>query len=204
MKENYIKDLKEIKDIMNRSSRFISLSGLSGVITGIIALVGVYLAYSLLFANQDYLQYEPVILSTEKFNQLLIIAVGTIMASVIGAIFFTRRNASKKQENIWDAQTKRLLINLLIPLVAGGLICLQLLFKGFIGLMPPLTLVFYGLALVNASKYSLPEIRNLGIIEIIIGILCLQFIEYGLWFWALGFGIVQVIYGLMVHKKYEK
>lgn len=204
MKENYIKDLKEIKDIMNRSSRFISLSGLSGVVTGVIALIGAYLAYSSIFSNQDYLLYEPVAISKEDFNLLLLISSGTLIASVIGAIFFTRRNASKKQESIWDTQTKRLLINLLIPLVTGGLVCLQLLFKGFIGLVLPLTLVFYGLALVNASKYSLPEIRNLGIIEIFIGIICLQFIEYGLWFWALGFGVVQIVYGLMVHKKYEK
>ena len=124
--------------------------------------------------------------------------------SILSAIFITRRKSNRQNQSVWDNQTKRLLINLFIPLFAGGVLCLMFLLKGFIGILPPLTLVFYGLALVNGSKYSLPEIRNLGLFEIIIGLIALQFIEYGLFFWAFGFGVIQIVYGLIVQKKYEK
>ena len=204
MKEKYIEDIKEIKVIMDRSTRFISLSGLSGVSTGIIALAGVIVAYLTIFKGQDYLVYNSIELASESLTRLLLIAVGTLVLSIVSAIFFTRRKTNRQNQSLWDNQTKRLLINLFIPLFTGGVLCLMFLLKGFVGILPPLTLIFYGLALVNGSKYSLPEIRNLGLIEIIIGLIAIQFIEYGLLFWAFGFGVIQIVYGLIVQKKYEK
>jgi hypothetical protein len=203
MDKKYIEDLKEIKDIMNRSTRFISLSGLSGVSTGITALAGVYLAYQTIFKEQDYLTYNAVELSSENVRNLLLIAVATLILSIGAAIFFTTKKLKKKNQSVWDQQTKRLLINLSIPLITGGLLCLMLLLKGFVGLLPPITLIFYGLALVNASKYTLPEIRSLGLIEIFLGLIAIQFIEYGLLFWAFGFGAIQIVYGLFIQRKYK-
>lgn len=204
MKEKYIEDLKEIKEIMNRSTRFISLSGLSGVSTGIIALTGAFVAHQSFFKNQGYLVYNAVDISHDRMVHLLLIALGTLILSIGTAFYFTHRKTKMRNESILNQQTKELLINLLIPLTTGGLLCLILLFKGFVGLLPPLTLIFYGLALVNGSKYTLPEIRNLGLIEISIGLLAIQFIGYGLVFWAFGFGVMQIVYGLIVQKKYQQ
>ena len=203
MKEKYNQDLKEIKDIMNRSTRFISLSGLSGVSTGIIALAGAFLAYRTIFREQDYLVYHLVDLKGESVMYLLLIAIGTLILSIGTAIFFTTRKTKKQNQRVWDHQTKRLLINLSIPLITGGLLCLMLLLKGFVGLVPPLTLIFYGLALVNGSKYTLPEIRGLGLIEILLGLVAIQFIDYGLLLWAFGFGIIQIVYGIIIQRKYK-
>lgn len=204
MKEKYIEDLKEIKEIMNRSTRFISLSGLSGVSTGIIALTGAFVAHQSFFKNQGYLVYNAVDISHDRMVHLLLIALGTLILSIGTAFYFTHRKTKMRNESILNQQTKELLINLLIPLTTGGLLCLVLLFKGFVGMLPPLTLIFYGLALVNGSKYTLPEIRNLGLIEISIGLLAIQFIGYGLVFWAFGFGVMQIVYGLIVQKKYQQ
>lgn len=201
MERNHIEDLKEIKDIMNRSTRFISLSGLAGVSTGITALVGVYLAYKTIFKEQGYLSYNAVDLSTKSVGYILLVAFGTLIISIATAIYFTSRESKRGNQSAWDYQTKRLLINLSIPLVTGGLLCLMLLFKGFVGMVPPLTLIFYGLALVNGSKYTLFEIRSLGLIEILLGLIAFQFIGYGLLFWALGFGVIQIVYGLIIHRK---
>lgn len=198
----YIEDLRSIKDIMSRSAQFISLSGLSGVSTGITALVGVLIAYQTVFKGQDYLGYHPVALTPTHLNLLLLIAIGTLFLSIAGAIFFTKRKTKMQQISLWDIQTKRLLINLAIPLVTGGLLCLMLLHQGFVGMLPSMTLIFYGLSLINGSKYTLPEIRNLGFIEILLGLLAFQFIGYGLVFWALGFGVVQITYGLIIQRKY--
>jgi hypothetical protein len=200
-KAKYIDDLKEIKEIMSRTTQFISLSGLSGVSTGIIALVGIWLAFITVFKDQDYLVYNAVTLNNEKEIYLLVITIGTIILSVGSAIFFTRRKSKIQNQIIWNGLSKRLLLNLLIPLITGGVFCLMVLNKGFIGILPSLTLIFYGLSLINGSKYTFPELRYLGIIQISLGLLAYQFICYSLLFWALGFGIIQIIYGLIIQKK---
>jgi predicted lysophospholipase L1 biosynthesis ABC-type transport system permease subunit len=199
----YKDDLKDIKDIMNRSSRFISLSGLSGVAAGIIALIGAYLAYQTVYSNLVYLGYKSAILTNQSVTTILIIAVITIVLTIGAGMFFTSRKAKKNKEKLWDIQTKRLLINLLIPLATGGILSLMVLFKGYIGIVAPLTLIFYGLALVNASKYTLTEIRSLGLIEIILGLIAFQFIGYGLLFWSVGFGLLHILYGIAMHIKYK-
>ncbi len=201
-KEKYLDDLKEIRAIMDRSSRFISLSGMSGIAAGVIALVGAWLAYDIVYANQNYLGYRTADLSSQNIFNLLAVATATLLVSIAAVIFFTQRKARKTKQKLWDAQAKRLVINLMIPLAAGGVLCLILLFKGFVGLVAPLTLLFYGLALVNASKYTLSEIRSLGIIEIALGLLACQFIGFGLVFWALGFGVFHIVYGIAMHIKY--
>jgi hypothetical protein len=202
LKEKYIEDLKEIKEVMNRSTRFISLSGLSGVSTGIVAMGGVLLAYLTFFKEKNYLVYHAVELDKEDISKLLMIAVGTLILSIVCAVFFTKRKSKNQNPKIVNKLTKELLINLLIPLIAGGLLCLMLLFKGFVGILPSLTLIFYGLSLINASKFTLTELRNLGLIEIFFGLLAFQFITYSLFFWAIGFGLVQISYGLIIQKKY--
>lgn len=202
MKEKYIEDLKEIKEVMNRSTRFISLSGLSGVSTGIIAMGGVLFTYLSFFKEKNYLVYHAVELNKEAIIKLLMIAVTTLILSIVCAVFFTTRKTKKGNQKIVNKQTKELIINLLIPLVTGGLLCLMLLFKGFLGILPSLTLIFYGLALINASKYTFAELRNLGLIEILIGLFAFQFITYSLLFWAFGFGMVQIIYGMIIQRKY--
>lgn len=201
MKEqDYINDLKEIKDIMNRSSRFISLSGLSGISAGFCALVGAYFAYDILYN----IGYERNIISGKKVDALIIIGLLTLLAAIGSALYFTVSEAKKNGQKLWDLQAKRLLINLMIPLATGGLLTLALVAKGFIGLAAPLTLIFYGLSLVNASKYTVSELRGLGIIEIILGLLATQFIGYGLWFWTIGFGFLHIAYGLYMYFNPQK
>lgn len=202
-KEKYISDLSDIKDIMNRSSRFISLSGLSGVFAGAFALVAVFLVHFQLFLNQDISNYDRVELSVINLPYLLIIASATLIASIGTCIYLTTKETKKRKQRIWDMQAQRLLINLAIPLITGGILILILLMKGFIGIVAPLTLIFYGLALVNASKYTLSEIRSLGLIEIGLGLLSIQFIGYGLLFWAIGFGVMHIVYGMIMHVKYK-
>lgn len=201
--QKYIDDLKEIKSIMSRSSRLISLSGLAGVFAGVFALAGAYLAYDTVYADQNYLGYRVAVLTNETITSLLTIAIATLILSISAGVFFTSRRAKKTNEKLWDHQTKRLLINLFIPLATGGILSLILLMKGYIGIVAPLTLIFYGLALVNASKYTLGEIRSLGLLEIALGLFATYFIGYGLIFWGIGFGVLHIIYGMVMHRRYE-
>jgi len=197
-KEKYKSDLKDIKDIMDRSSRFISLSGLSGITAGIIGLLGAFAAYYWVYTDIETRVYDQFTFSSANLWYILLIAVITLTAAIASGVYFTVRETRKQKLKVWDNQTKRLLINLIIPLITGGLVCLVLMFKGYFGLVPPLTLIFYGLALVNASKYTLKEIRSLGLLEIALGLISLQFIGFGLLFWAIGFGLLHIIYGIFI------
>lgn len=200
--QQHIEDIQTIKDMMSKSTRFMSLSGISGVMAGLFALVAAYLTYNSIYTDQSYLTYRKAIMTTESMTSLFTIAVVTLVLSVGAGLFFSFRKSKKMGETFWNEQAKRLLINLMIPLATGGVLGLILLAKGYIGIIAPLTLIFYGLALVNASKYTLTEVRSLGILEIILGLIAMQFIGYGLLFWAVGFGFLHIIYGIAMHLKH--
>lgn len=202
-KEKYLQDLKDIKDIMDRSSRFISLSGWSGIAAGLVALMGAYAAYQYVYIGQEFLAYKRMNINNDRLLILFSIAVVTLVLAISLGIFFTSRKAKKNKQKLWDQQSKRLLLNLFIPLATGGILCLILLSKGFIGFVAPFTLIFYGLALVNASKYTLREVRSLGILEILLGLIGTNYIGFGLLFWVIGFGALHILYGIIMKVKYK-
>jgi hypothetical protein len=171
--------LRDIKRLMERSSRFISLSGLSGVSAGICALIGGWIA-------MDWMR------------------AGVLVAALISSTFFTWRRARKNGLPIWDRTSRKLAINMAIPLLTGGLFVLGLYYRSEWDIIAPGCLVFYGLALVNASKYTLTDIRYLGIIEIVLGCVNLYYAQWGIYFWAIGFGVLHIIYGLFMWWKYER
>lgn len=199
-KADYIKELTEIRSMMERSSRFISLSGLSGVMAGFYALIGAYVANHVL---QDYRAGQ--IQDQTTAIQYLLIDAGLVLISAIGTgIFLTTRRAQQQGLKVWDATARRLLINLLLPLGVGGLFLLILLYHGYIGVIAPGMLIFYGLSLINASKYTLTDIRYLGIAEIILGLISAIIMAKGLLWWTLGFGVLHIAYGTLMYYKYER
>ncbi|SCX05157.1 hypothetical protein SAMN02927925_00760 [Flavobacterium saliperosum] len=198
--QNYLQDLKEIKDLMNKSSQFISLSGLSGILAGIYALIGAVVAYYLIENHDEYY----ITLESSTFKLILLTAALVLVASLLTAYLCTINKAKKVGEKVWNASSRRLLINFFIPLVTGGIFAILLLKNGYYGLVAPITLLFYGLACVNASKYTLRDVRYLGITEIILGLLAVEFSGYGLYFWVLGFGICHIVYGTVMHFKYDR
>jgi hypothetical protein len=197
--QDYLKDISEIKNLMNKSSRFISLSGLSGILAGIYALIGAALTYYLVITYSD----GTLLLDGWVFKSAMLILFMIAFLSVITGIFLTTRKAKKNGEKIWDSSSRRLLFNFLIPLVVGGLYCLIILSQGTYGQTGGLMLIFYGLALVNASKYSIGDIQYLGFIEITLGLIATFFPGLGFWLWVLGFGIMHIIYGTWMHFKYD-
>jgi hypothetical protein len=139
-----------------------------------------------------------------RIGFLILDAVIVLVFALAAGLYFTTRKARKKGLRVWDNTAKRMLANLFLPLVAGGVFCLILLYHGIIFLVAPATLIFYGLALINASKYTLPDVRYLGVSEILLGLLGSVFVGYGLIIWAVGFGILHIIYGSAMYFKYEQ
>ena len=204
--KKYLDDIGAIKNMMDKSSRFISLSGLAGVFAGIYALVGAAIAWFMVQPSYDSIDYTT---STPQEDpeltwQLIGLALLIMVLAIVTAIFLTTRKARKKNQNIWGKTSQRLILNFCGPLLTGGLFCFILLQQEIIGLVAPAMLIFYGLSLVNASKYTFNDLRVLGYLNVGIGLIATQFIGYGLYFWALGFGIFHIIYGIIMYNKYEK
>lgn len=206
VQDQHLDALRDIQRLMQRSSRFISLSGLSGIAAGVWALIGAIFAHKWI---QDYYnKYEDHGFTGYDFHQLklnlLLTAAIVLIASLLSAFYFTWRRAGQNNLPLWDHTSRQLAINMLIPLVAGGLFILAMLQQNEWTFIAPACLIFYGLALVNGSKYTLSDIRYLGILEIILGLVNTQFLHYGLYFWAVGFGVLHIIYGFVMWWKNER
>lgn len=198
--KKYLQDIKDIKNMMSQSTQFISLSGLSGVLAGFYALLGAAYVNYLIENHEGYY----ITLESHTFRNIVLTAFIVLVASLATAYSMTVKKASKMGEKVWNASSKRLLINFAIPLVTGGIFSLLLLRHGFYGLIAPITLLFYGLACLHASKYTLRDVRYLGITEIILGLFAVEFSGYGLYFWIIGFGICHIVYGAMMYFKYDR
>lgn len=198
-------ELSSIRNLMERSTKFISLSGLSGILAGIYALIGAYIGYTMVYQERGGFRYRDFYINDmEIIFSLVFVAAVVLFLSIATGIWLTYRQANKKGEKFWNPVSRRLLYNMAIPLVTGGLFILILLFKGYFGILAPASLLFYGLALISASHYTFTDIKWLGFCEIILGLLALVFQGYGILFWALGFGILHIFYGSLMHFKYKQ
>lgn len=195
--------IKDIRKIMERSSRFISLSGWSGIAAGICALAGSWVAIKKI---EDYVNGTGFSSGCSEClrNELIVIAAIVFIAALASAVTFTYIRSNKDGVPIWGKAARRLLWNTLMPMIVGGILIWKMTGLGYYELVAPSTLIFYGLALVNGSKFTMGEVRYLGYAQIITGILSLLIISRGLYAWAFGFGILHIIYGIAMWWKYER
>ena len=190
----HLKDITEIRSMMERSSKVLSLSGLSGVSAGIAALAGAWFA-------------EWAISSLKQSDLLASITIDAAIVLLLGvsmAVVFSVRMARKKTLPIWTPTSRFLIVDLAIPLGAGGILCVALIQYGAYSLIPGIMLIFYGLALISGSKYALKEIRYLGLTELILGCIAVFLPQHGLAIWASGFGIMHILYGSLMYFRYER
>lgn len=210
MEENHtsVEELKTIRRIMEESTRFLSLSGLSGVFPGLIAIAGAVVAYFLVLDSGNIRYPEDLmnIPGTEAVTiqwQMTTDAIAVLFLSLATAVYFSFRKAKRSGKSLWTAASKRLIISLLIPLITGGIFSIILLIQKHFQLVIPGLLIFYGLALINAGKFTYNEIFYLGLLEITTGLFSAFFPAHGLLFWIIGFGILHILYGVVMYRKYE-
>ncbi len=214
--QEHHQDLQHIKQMMERSSRFISLSGLSGITAGTCALVGAYFARNIIISSKDteLIDLNDKFYDTSSYgkisivdfmgNKLFHIAIITFVAAFCLSFIFTYLRSKKTNTQLWGTTSRRLAFNVMIPMVVGGIYLFKLIQNGEYGVIAPGCLIFYGLSLINAAKYTLGEVKYLGYLQLILGVINLWFIGYGLYFWAIGFGVLHIIYGIFMWNKYER
>jgi uncharacterized membrane protein YidH (DUF202 family) len=203
---DYTRDVTEIRSMMQRSTKFLSLTGWSGIMAGIYAVLGAYFANKFISNNSDSENYDSINLlelSGSALN-LFLLAVSILILAIGTALFLSYRKTRKINEKLWNPSARRLVISMAIPLVTGGIFIVLLLSNGMFDLIVPSTLIFYGLSLSSASNFTYDEIKFLGIIEIVLGLIALCFNGDGLLFWAIGFGIMHIIFGIYLHLRYDK
>ena len=202
--------LQEMRSLMERSSRFVSLSGLSGVSAGVVALAASFYMYRYFDNSFYYFDYHrKVFTAANELNSdflivLFSVGISTLIIAFTAAVLFTVRKAKKNGLAIWDRTAQRMLLNMFLPLFTGGIFILGLIYHNEIDLIGPATLIFYGLALIIGSKYTLNDIRFLGMAQIILGLISTFIIGYALLFWAIGFGVLHILYGIYMYLKYDR
>ncbi|MFD0752218.1 hypothetical protein ACFQZS_18840 [Mucilaginibacter calamicampi] len=210
MENNEIQnDLASIRNLMERSSKFISLSGLSGVLAGVYALAGAALAYNLLYSNNSRIYTIPDGAGFALFNdalvvQLLLIAAAVLVLSIGTGVYLSYKKAKRKGQPLLGRVSRELIFNMSVPLLAGGGLMLILLYRGYFGIIAPASLIFYGLALIGASNFTFTDVKFLGLCEVILGLLAACLPGYGLVFWAFGFGVLHIVYGSVMYFKYDR
>jgi hypothetical protein len=208
----YEQDLSTIRSMMERSVKFISLSGLSGVLAGIYALTGAAIAWYLLRDRRLEINddgdtgnsYNYVTDDPSLVLQLITLAAIVLTASLLTGLYFSNRKAKKYNSSLWNATSQRLFTTLAVPLVTGGILVLIITYAGYYELIAPLMLIFYGLALFHGSQYTFEEVRYLGLTEIILGIIAMFLPGYGIFCWAIGFGLMHIIYGGFMYYRHEQ
>lgn len=205
-----IEAIHDIRRIINRSTRFLSLSGLSGVFAGTFAIIGAAAAYWK-FGYRKYMgfyndynaqAFEPG--QEALFRFLFWDAAIVLIASVAAGLFFTMRKAKRENARVFDKTGRRLLFHFAVPLFTGGVFCLALLAHQLYALAAPATLIFYGLAVFQASKFTFDEVRYMGLFQISLGLLGLFIPGYGLLLWTIGFGLLHILYGIIMWNKYDR
>jgi hypothetical protein len=202
--EDLVKEIASIRNLMEKSSKFISISGISSVLIGTYALLGAAYAYYEIYGFDSHTGYrdhyvnEPVIII-----KLLTTAILVLVVSIFTGVFMAIKKSKANRQSIWNTTSRALLFAMAVPLCTGGLFAIIAIFKENYAVVSSILLIFYGLALTAGSHYTFNEIKGLGILEIVIGLLALLFPGNGIIFWALGFGVLHIIYGVIVHKKYE-
>lgn len=194
--ETKIDDLKHIRSMMERSSKFLSLSGFSGVSAGIIALIGAVIAYCII--NNTF-----TIVNSKLYDLIIVAAIVVILAGSAG-LFFSLRKAKKTGAKFWMPVTWQILKDFSVPMCVGGIFCILLIYQGSTRMVAATMLIFYGLALIYAGARTYRDIKILGACEVILGLLAGFFVFNGLFFWAIGFGILHIAYGIVMYFKYEK
>ena len=198
-KETSLETLQDIRAIMERSARFLSLSGWSGIWAGGVAVIAAIIAYNMLHNGLWGGLFPGVV-----YGNYIFLGICTLVVALIGAWMFTAQKAKKQGLKVWNKASRQLAWQIAIPMLTGGLFIFAFIYHGVELMVSPACLCFYGLALINGSKYTLPDIRYLGYLEVVLGCINLYCLGYGIYFLAFGFGILHIVYGIIMWNKYDR
>jgi len=188
-------DIKHIRSMMERSSKFLSISGMSGVLAGTFAIIGAIVAHFVLEGKLTF--------TNSLLYDLIIIAAAVLICGITAGLYFSVRKARKSNAKLWMPVTLQIAKDFCVPMAVGGLLCIIFIYKHVSFMVAPSMLIFYGLALIAAGARTFRDVKILGACEIILGLAAAIVVGYDLIFWGIGFGVLHIVYGILIHCKYD-
>lgn len=201
-----LRDIAEIRSIMERSTKFISLSGFAGIGAGLVALAGAWTAWEMFTADRVVLNYAATVadLQPDTRSNLVLLGVAVLVLALAIAWFFSRRIMRMNAEPVHGPVMRQLVLSFAVPILVGAFMTLLLFYRGPLWPVVPSMLLFYGLGIFSAGSFTFGEVKALGMIEILLGLTAALFPEFGLYFWAAGFGVLHIVYGVLFFRKYRQ
>lgn len=193
-KEKHLDDLAQIRSIMERSKKYLSLSPWAAVMAGFYALTGASITFVLIPDLFNHFTNERV-LTSGKLWVLFCLAMGMLILATWSALALNSRQARKNGGQLWTKAARRLALNFVLPMLAGGLFITALWLHSYYTLIPAAMLLFYGLSLINAGNFTFSNVRILGVLQTALGLGAAFWPNTGLWWWTMGFGWLHLCYG---------
>jgi hypothetical protein len=201
-----LRDIAEIRSIMERSTKFLTLSGFAGIGAGVIALGGAWVAREMLLADGLTLEYGTAVtaLAPDTRTGLVLLGVGVLALALVISWFFSRRVLRQQGGSAHGPAMRYLVLALAVPVLVGAILTILFLWHGVLWLVAPSMLLFYGLGLFSAGTFTFGEVRTLGVVQILLGLAAAVLPEFGLLLWAAGFGVLHIVYGILFFRKYRQ
>jgi len=187
-------NLKLIREVMERSARYTNFSGLSGVLSGVLALIGCAVTYWI----NDHV-------AVSRQDMLYILTWCTVLVLAIAQdLLLAHRNARKSGQSIWNPATYQVFKAIFPGVFFAGVISFVALYDGAIDAIPAIWALGYGAALCAAGLFTTREVWRYGLLQMATGTAGLFLMSkppYSLYLVALCFGLYQIAFGICMTRK---
>jgi hypothetical protein len=171
---------------MTNASRFTAISGLGFAIVGVSAIVT-----GSLTATMD-----------AALPRVATWAADAAFSVVVGFIT-TALKARKAGQPLWSGPVRKFSLGFAPAIVAGAVLTLELLARGEYGLLPALWLLLYGAGLAAGGAFSVSIVPVMGAAFMTLGaVAVLSPDEWGRWYMIGGFGVLHLVFGVVLMRRY--
>lgn len=189
-------NLRVIRELMERSTRYTTFSGYSGVLAGTASITGCIITW--------LLQQGPSGLYPARVPFLLTWSLVVLFA--IGADYLlTKRHAARVGKHILSRLGQQMAFASLPGLGTGALLTLLLVRHHLLNEVYPLWMLCYGIAICAVGLFSQREVKYLGALFLCAGALTLVLIQgqpgWGLPMMALSFGGFHIVWGVLMARR---
>ena len=184
--DHALEHLKYIRETMERTGSFTAVPGWGGVAMGVSALVAAVVA-----ARQTDVRMWGIVWMCE-----------VVLALVIGSGFILRKTR-RGDRSTFAAPGRQFFLSFSPPVVAGGVLSWALFLQGDWAVLPGVWLLLYGAGVVTAGAFSIRVVPIMGLCFMLLGLAALASpAAWGNWFLAFGFGILHIVFGLIIARRY--
>lgn len=185
-------NLRVIRELMERSTKYSTFSGPSGILAGAASIVGCVVTHSLATRPPG----------SDSFRIPFLITWSMVILFAIGADFLLmKRRAARVGKRIVSRLGKQMVFAAGPGLGTGVLLTLYLLQHNMLTNVYPFWMLSYGIAVCAVGQFSQREVKALGVAFLLAGTLTLLMPGWGLPLMALSFGGFHIIYALLISRK---